>query len=345
MKISVNKFRQLIREALGDLTDEQLANSPIIKRAIKNIVNMIQNAGASINVEDVEAGFEAKGSALGVVIANIVKTDPKVQSQKSIDALKHALTGLAKKLGSEFETFMDDMIVQIAKGESIKSNEEEGVFGKSAFAGPGLRKKRNVIEPNTEEEDKVYRDLKRHFNMNIPVPDDSAKTLKGVMMRGQYEDVITPPKGVYVFRGMKTDKEGLERLIGRPLKQNEIGRGKVYSSQLIRPWRRDTAAPSEGSNSWSEDSKVAAGYSGPTDESQQYSVVLVAKTSENMNRLMSGPNGLYQVHGFDTYSDEAEATSLGAVQLYKVYWKDTYQGGNVVYPDDRFMPVTTLDEK
>lgn len=197
-------------------------------------------------------------------------------------------------------------------------------YGRFIFAKS--RKDNVPEEDDTPQEKDAYYALHRHFNDNEALPQDVALELMGQLEDNSYNSVLKQPTVKYVYRGMRLPPVALSRML--KITVEELGEsGEMTLNRLMK-----TRSGGEGSTAWSIDLEVGKDYgaSGPGD----YSTLFVAKTADNPESFIQGPDGLYKVTGFDNFTSEKEAVALGPIKIHKVYWEASkgtdHRLGNIV---------------
>lgn len=304
MNIRVGYLRKLIREAI---------ESSVVDTLVWNVKDLIFDRH-----EDLES-FRDEAESLGIVglgdlVVNISKMDPRVTNQRSLSAIRAALEYVSEK------NKINQLKSLINKWLSGKGGVEGGkIFGDIAFAD---QRKNVAPESNTEIEQEVWEDMKLHTGKNIPIKTRTSRALRGVLQRDLYSDVLREPEVEYVYRGLRLNLETLENMLGRALADEEIRSGSSRTNFVMSPratvYSDDTE---EGSTSWTVDLNVARKFSEVFSDSYPYATILVAKVSQNPDQFIIGPDGYYKIKGWDPYTYEKEATALGPVRVYKIYWQ------------------------
>lgn len=238
------------------------------------------------------------------------------KSKSSVDSTMKDIDECVDNLIKKTRAMLD-------KAPENRPGDPDPIFGRFLFAPE--RKGEVPYETNTQAEFDAFLGLKDHIKINEPMPQDVALDLMGVLDDGSYSEILHEPKEEYVFRGISMNEEGLRNMIRLPPGEELKESGSAVINRMLKGSSRG-----EGSSSWSTNLASAlefseAGYSRP------FSVVLVAKRSENPNSFLEGPNGLYKVKAFSSFTHEKESIALGSIRIYKVYWQllpsgTTFQG-------------------
>lgn len=194
---------------------------------------------------------------------------------------------------------------------------ENPVFGKYVFAP--VRRKDVPAEENTPEEQHAYDELRRHVADNTPMDDESALTLMQAMEDGAYPSIIHEPTSEYVFRGVALDTATLTKILGE--------KPSTEGSKLVTKWV-GARGERQGSTGWSTNKTSALGFS-YAREDKPYSVIFVARTKDNPDTFLEGPNGFYKVRPLGQYSSEKETIALGPAKIFKVYWRYSDYGAKI----------------
>lgn len=222
-----------------------------------------------------------------------------------------------------------DMKIRLGQLRQIIS--EELNFGKYAFAPARSKEgnpKRVPPEENTPIEDAAWNALEDHVTNNVPMKKQAAAIFQKILKAGVYSDVIKGPTSNYLYRGIRVDEDWLAK-VGIDTK------GESSGSQFVDyiDFPREEGA----SVSWTESKELAAIFSSVGygyAPGKNCAVVLVAKSSDNPNIFLKGADGYYDLNPLGLYKVENEATSLGPVKVYKIYWKiRKTDAGERVEPD------------
>lgn len=207
--------------------------------------------------------------------------------------------------------------------EVPKEDIENAPLGKYAFAPQRLDIAKH--EPNTKDEEHLYVSLKKHIVDNRPIDIEKTEEIQDILSHDWYKTVFREPDGTYVFRGMSVSADYLRN----------IGVDNIRDSQGVSNKRCLYIPPrNSGSSSWSTEKSVARIFSMISETDQPYSIVLVAKTSDNPESFIQGKNGFYNIDtGYDT-SNEKEVIGLGTIKVSKVYWKNNMNKYAAAYDEE-----------
>lgn len=179
---------------------------------------------------------------------------------------------------------------------------------KYAFADQ--RKGEVPREQNSEKEQVLYNALRRHFNDNDPLAAAEVDMIRTFLKNGQYSKIFKSPKQEYVYRGMSVEEDFLRKAMG--LKQGDKlpRKGSKTTSFTYTPKTGETS-------SWSVSPEAAKKFA---TKSRVYQLMLIAKTKDNKNSFVLGPDGLYSVRGLGDFEYEKETIGLGKIKVYKIIW-------------------------
>lgn len=351
MRITLNEVRALVREALetspasGNLLDKDpVYRSPdgiIASNEFKDLASQVDaalrplydvvtdRAAEGIMLDDFEEhikGFSSdhvrymcaatvKNRGFGdMKIHDVTWNDPVFGlyrifriANRTIDrdALITNITRVTKIIMTHLESGND------APKESM-ANPDDSPFGDYVFAPD--RKGQVPFEKNTDVEEKTYKALRSHILDNKPVDDETAFQLMSILSTDTYPSVIHEPSAEYVFRGLCLRESALSKILGeQPSKDGQHSRN-VSTTVSARN-------ESGNSSSWSADWEVAQNYSTVRKSDGVFSVILVARVSDNPDTFIEGPDGFYKAKSLSRYADqENETIALGSVKICKVYW-------------------------
>jgi len=188
-------------------------------------------------------------------------------------------------------------------------------LGRFAFATDRVDPKEVPFEINTPLEDQLLKALRAHFDLNKNMSDEQADVFKSMLKKGKYKDVIHEPSSDKLYRGMSVSKAWLKKLLKTPsIKRN----GTLEKRFLFRP-KHGSAS------SWTNSSKVAWNFTSnsylSSGKEGQVSVVLVAKVSDNPNKFVEGPNGLYKLAVAYDVKSEQESIGFGTIKVSEIQWR------------------------
>jgi len=238
---------------------------------------------------------------------------PTVKSlNDGIKFLNEFLNGV-KNIGSMMESDSEEDV------EKHKEAPADAPFGRIAFS---LNRKDKVpFEKNTSKEQRIEKVLAFYFIENTSITEEDGEFLRELLASGLYEKVLKKPSVETVYRGIVVRKDWLADVMR--MKESDIpieGTSNSKNKFTYKPH------PGSYSSSWSQTKTVASRFSGKNDGSPLYkvgslcSVVIHAKTSDNENKFLSGPDGLYNVSVFDKYQKEKEVIGLGDIRVSKIEW-------------------------
>jgi len=234
--------------------------------------------------------------------------------------LKNDPQELLEKIRGSIASFIEEREKKQAKAKPEVPEEDvsSAPWGKFAFAVDRLEDVPE--EPDTEEERDAFNGINAHVNDNTPIPADTNNSIRNVLKKKSwYKEIIKEPQQEYVYRGMVVSKSWL-LAAGIDPEKDEGSSKKSFTYSSRRPGT---------SSSWSVDAGEAKKFTASAG-SFDYSVLMVAKISENEDKFIVGDDGFYKLNSTKSYKFEKEAIALGDVEVMKVYWK---KGG--------YIPLTT----
>ena len=190
---------------------------------------------------------------------------------------------------------------------------KDEVFGKYAFAD---QRKDVPIEKNTTIEQDLYEKIYEFLNSSSHLEDENViNVLKHILSKGYYNKIIHAPINKNVYRGIVVSEKYLKRFLNIENLSNE---GYIKNSSF-------NYNPSEYNStykfsSWSTDIYVAFNFVKSSKIIEKYDLILTANVLDNKHKFITGPDGLYKVTGFNTYSHENEVIGLNEIIVSEVRW-------------------------
>lgn len=183
-------------------------------------------------------------------------------------------------------------------------------FGEFAWS----KHRKNI--PNkeyTKLEKLVYKDIRNHFSSkHIGLPKFTVRLLNKILSNKWYNKIIHEPKHKLLYRGLKLNHNQLSNLIN--LKTFEEN-GEVDFNQSIK-------VDNGHSSSWTYKKDISRDFSTNYGKAKSgFSVTLIANVSDNENRFIAGPGGLYNVDGLSRWHLEKETIGLEPIIINKIQWK------------------------
>lgn len=214
------------------------------------------------------------------------------------------------------EKFVDEYIFKIQKSIKIVPPPEvppedidDAKLGK--FALPHIRsqlpQKIEKIDPNTNYENRLETDISTHVeSTDDPLSAEHVSFIRTAMENGWYRDVFREPKSVYVYRGLRLSKDLIEKITGMSPDEldaiNDNTEKKTFEvDKVIKSSLRDGVA-----SSWTTDLKTANTFARTNRASQIFSIILIAKVSEN-------PNKFWAMGETTDYDGEHEVVALDSM--------------------------------
>ncbi len=304
------KASQLPQHALINVLDDVISTSgngisPAVKMLIKQIVVGEETLNKYTLIDSVLAGLESE------------LVDSSDASRTKFNDSLNAVIGKFQSIAREgFSTRSQKSNVdQDAEADSAP-------LGRYAFAGARVPSASVPFEEDTDVEAELLNALIDHFALSRPMSEENAELLRSLLKRKMYSDIIKPPDSKFLYRGVRSTVEFIERLTGMSgldvvdrlidEKQTFI----EFDASNVKPWR----AKDGSSFSWTSDVGVAKDFAHGPGTKELWPIVAVAKSSENEGTFLSGRDGLYKIAAIGrTFSGESEAVALGPVKLSKIY--------------------------
>lgn len=183
-----------------------------------------------------------------------------------------------------------------------------------AFA-PARNEKDFPHEVNNATEAKLYRALVDHFNGSRNMTVEECALITKILEKGVYEKTFHAPKAKTLYRGMGMSMRALKKALNLGEDDQVPKTGSSSKSFTFRPKK------GVGSSSWS--SSMSTGFGFADDNPRDVKVLLEASVVKNKHHFVSGPDGLYDVHGLSDHSDERESIGLNDIKVSKVTWHVT----------------------
>ena len=333
-KMSLNEQENFINNVNdciidNELKDELFKTKIPLEKIVKALLELFQNFEKEHKIKltnNLIYDIFSKDFFNWVIFLNEIKRN----SIENITQSDYANILWNKLTFNEQENFVKD--VNKCMQDYIKNNlktitsdaNKDDVLNKYAFADQ--RPEMVPEEPNNEIEEKLYKELKSFFAFNRAVSTDSVNILQNILQKNIYKDVIKMPQQSQVYRGMYVDENYIKKMLGT---NNAITNNGVSVSSMLFEHE-----PNKLVSSWSLDLKTANDFSKvpPYEKIRIYSVVLTANVSDNPNKFITGPDGLYQVSGLRVFSHEKESIGLGNIEICKMVWK-TKENSEISHTD------------
>jgi hypothetical protein len=315
-QLTIGTLRALIREAIGvDINDEQFLSTmkdlgKIADRIKKLPRDRVEKAFNDLGPEDAPATrrwwyvlhFMAQTGSEDFLGDDVyLKGALSVWNQTTSND-KKTLVNRAVELTKEMHDTMTKQHGDRQKPEAP----DTAPLQKYAFAD---QRPDVPDEPNTSDEEQLFADLKRHFNDNVPVDKKSSQEIKGFLNNDMYGTVFHAPDVKMVYRGMAVDEKWLKSALNVDQIEDKGERQATFTF---------TPREHEGASSWTLSKDVADDFA--QDSSMPYSVILAANISDNPDKFVTGPDGLYDVNGLNNFTTEQEVISLGDVKVAGIKW-------------------------
>jgi hypothetical protein len=208
---------------------------------------------------------------------------------------------------------------KLEKAGLKQNNDPEKPFGKILFAP-----QRGKLEPNTEQEQFLFRNLHGYFDSNSSFYQQAKNQLSDLLKKNQYTDIIKKPKiGTYIYRGMLLTKDELLKIVPDEELQKHLDGGpnnKVYKTlDDVLMFR-----PIEQVSSWSKLKRIAHDFaiSKVHDKRDNYSVILISQIKKDrQSDFFDLVNWYKDIGGLD---NEEEVLALDNVEVFQIlYWKES----------------------
>lgn len=234
-----------------------------------------------------------------------------------------------------FKNFVGNFDVDVKA--PVESTEEDPRWGKYAFADD---RKDAPYEPNTPSEDDAEKELSAHFDNRRMLSSDTAQQMKSFISSGQYTKLLKFPADKYevIYRGISLTEDALERLLasdtslhkkyspsGRTLKIDTVDLASFDVGDEDVVSFHGHAKPRGDSASWTVDEEIAEEFSIRGFESEAfdpseraYSVIISARVSDNVSKLLLNPDAIYNVRDFMNFKREQEVIGVGPIKVFSL---------------------------
>jgi hypothetical protein len=196
---------------------------------------------------------------------------------------------------------------------SVKPEAEDAVLNKYAFADQ--RKDIKEIEPNNEIEKRLFVDILSHVLNNQELNEKSCELIKQILENGQYPDLfVTPKQSSKLYRGMVVKIPYVQSYLSDAQLRVLHEKGTLTINGVF------VYSPRNNTSSWTTNDDIIANF---TDHLgyEDYSVVLVAKVSDNDRKKFLKLDKLYTKFNNNRMSDlaeEEEVLSFDDVKVSKI---------------------------
>lgn len=172
-------------------------------------------------------------------------------------------------------------------------------------------------EKDTSIERRIYQEIKKHFSSNrVGLSKFVVRSLKKILEKGWYKEILHPPPYKTLYRGMKINNiKDLSKLI--KVKEEEIkDKGSVDFQDKI-----NIKLTNGHSTSWTFQKKITKDFATDYGKAKQgFAVILLADVDDNPNSFLAGPNGLYDVEGLSRWHLEKETIGLEPIFIKRIEW-------------------------
>lgn len=205
------------------------------------------------------------------------------------------------------------LLKEDSKSEVPEEDLDKAPLGKYAFAPD--RTDPVPEELNTSDEEHLYVGLRKHLIDNKPLANDQAAEIKDILSHDWYRTIFKEPTGTYVFRGMVANN-GFMRKMNINVHGSKNG---VLEKRFIYDPHENV-----GSSSWTTENAIARLFTMNNEEEKPFSVILVARVSDNPEVFIEGKGGFYKLRVAKDVEKEKEVIALGSVRVCKLYWQDNF---------------------
>ncbi len=188
-----------------------------------------------------------------------------------------------------------------------------GPFGEYAWSS---NREAMPEEDDTEIEKEIYKQLHKHFltHNREGLPEMTALFLSMLMELGWYKNILHKPVHKVLYRGVKINsKKELADILNLDEKEIDDNGGKNFKEGVSIPVFNGF------STSWSFRKGVSKDFS--NKGKRGFAVTLVAEVSENPNKFIAGPGGLYDVDGISKHHLEKETVGLEPIKIKRIEWE------------------------
>lgn len=173
-------------------------------------------------------------------------------------------------------------------------------------------------EEDSELEKAVYKDLQAHFgdfyNKRTGLPIQTVALLQLMLRFNWYEKILHAPAEETLYRGLTLSQKDLAEYVS--LYENELD--MIKNVDFSSP--RTIPVKNGHSTSWTNRKKITKDFSDAKGDAELYSVTLIANVSDNPNKFLAGPGGLYDVRGLSMYHLEKESVGLEPILVRRIEW-------------------------
>lgn len=204
-----------------------------------------------------------------------------------------------------------------------KSSKEKGVFGKYAWANDRSLSSLTPFEKDEPTESLAYNQLGAYFGGNTKtVTSNTVSTLKSILKKGKYSDIIKAPTKKFVMRGMNLNRKQLQTILGdKEFNKIDIELRKIHDVLGFRKkiLKSFTFTPKFNVSSWTTDSDIATNFSTEgTGKNGIVGIILYANVSDNPDKLIQCDDGLYNIIDFADNSHEHEVLAMGNIKVSSI---------------------------
>lgn len=131
--------------------------------------------------------------------------------------------------------------------------------------------------------------------------------------KGWYKKVLHSPPHKTLYRGLKLNKSELAKLLDKD--------ESYIEDDGSEPWDKPIKISNGHSSSWTFRKTISKDFSGDYGKAKRgFAITLVADTSDNPNRFLAGPGGLYDVDGLSRWHLEKETVGLEPIVVKRIEW-------------------------
>jgi hypothetical protein len=201
--------------------------------------------------------------------------------------------------------------IKMSKTKNVENS--KSVFGKYAWANDRILSSLTPAEKDTPVEAAAYEQLSSYIDGNTKaVSPTVVSTLKSIIKKGKYSDIIKEPTKKVIMRGMHLDYKQLQTLLGDK-EYNKLKFVPGFKKKILKSF---TFKPLFNVSSWTTDKFIAKDFS--IDPDFNFSIILYAQVSDNPGKLLQCDDGLYNIQDFSTNKREHEVIALGSVKVSSI---------------------------
>jgi hypothetical protein len=225
------------------------------------------------------------------------------------------IDNLSEQISKSLGKFNDFLRMKREKLAKVPYESDSGKLDHYAFAEE--RPGQVPFEKDNKYEKELYQQLLHHFVSNESPSLEAVKTIKDFLVKGEYSTIFHVPEQNVMYRGMVVDDQFMMKALGVNDKNDINPRdGRENMNFTFTPFS------SHGATSWTTSLSLAHEFSKFSLDNRHWDLIMFAKVADNPNKFVECKKGLYNVKGFDSYSEEDEVLGLGSIKVYRIGWID-----------------------